>query len=72
MECLDATVVSADVGSESRSSLAVESPRDCVAFELVGWQSERIKIFGVTRVRNTNSYPIRTGHVMFVDVDDNY
>jgi hypothetical protein len=32
----------------------------------------RIEIFGVSRVRKANSYQMRIGHVMFVEVDYNY
>jgi len=32
----------------------------------------RIKIFGISRVGKTDSYPIRTGHVMLVEINDNY
>ena len=46
--------------------------QECHDFELVRWQTTRIKVFGVPRVGNTNSYKMRTGRVMLVDVDDKY
>ena len=44
----------------------------CHDFEFVWLQTVRIKIFGISRVGKTNSYPMRTRHVMLVEIDDNY
>ena len=41
-------------------------------FEVVEWQAIRIKIFCIPRFGNRNTFPVRTRHVVFVEVDDNY
>jgi len=41
-------------------------------FELLGWQTVRIKIFSIPRVGNTDSYAMLTGHVTFVEFYFNY
>jgi hypothetical protein len=44
----------------------------CYDFEFVCRYTVRIKIFGGPRVEITESYRMRTEHVMFVEGDDNY
>jgi hypothetical protein len=39
---------------------------------VVKWETIRIEIFGTSIVRKADSYPMRTGHVMFVKVYDDY
>jgi len=78
VEGVHAAVVTADIRIVSLPSVMFECPsygvalQECYDFELAGCKTIRIKIFSIPRVGNTNSYPMRTGHVMFVEVDNNY